>query len=47
MSVGSVIKIINWLMENALNKNIVLILIIKIKKDNKKEEINILLLYEL
>jgi hypothetical protein len=34
-------------MENALNKNIVLILIIKIKKDNKKEEINILLLYEL
>lgn len=47
MSVCSVIKIINWLMDNALNKNIVLILNIKKLKDNKKEEINILLFNEL
>ena len=47
MSVCSVIKIINWLMDNALNKNIVLILNIKNLKDNKKEEINILLFNEL
>ena len=34
-------------MDNALNKNIVLILNIKKLKDNKKEEINILLFNEL